>query len=323
MHEDLRALGAVTERDRPELEKTMRAARLRDAEPRTTRKEWLMSAVTITKRHPWLATGLAALALALVLLAVPVSYERTTGHRIDLKIAGVMEPGRLGPIAGEFKAALGADGISARIENGTTVLSGFVPAGSRSFSPSLAQAFAKELSAKGYQATATTSAVKEKTSGNVYAALNQIITIESAGKTTAQLESEIRQRLADAGVPDAKVSVTDDANGRKIEVNVQRHLDGSTSAGTEQQVPTLQITKNGVPVAGQGLEIRVEKLKASDGSVTLKVVAVDGSRTATATVKNPDSLGDAGLADEIQRQFSAQGITARISVQNGQISVEK
>jgi hypothetical protein len=323
MHEDLKALGAQTERERPELERTMRAARLRQSETRATRKEWLMSAVTITKRHPWLTTGLAALALALVLLAVPISYERTTGHQVDLKIAGVMEPARLGPIAGEFKAALGAGGVSAQIENGTTVLSAFVPTGSRSFSPSLAQAFAKELSAKGYRATATTTAVKEKTSGNVYAALNQIISIESAGKTSAQLETEIRQRLAEAGVPDAKVSVTDDASGRKVEVNVERHLDGSQSTGSESVIPTLQITKNGVPVAGQGLEIRVEKMRASDGSVTLKVEGVDGSRTATATIKNPDSLGDAGLAAEIQRQFSAQGITARITVQNGQISVEK
>jgi hypothetical protein len=55
----------------------------------------------------------------------------------------------------------------------------------------------------------------------------------------------------------------------------------------------------------------------------MKVEGVDGSRTATATIKNPDALGDTGLAAEIQRQFSAQGITARITVHNGQISVEK
>lgn len=282
-----------------------------------------MSAVTITKRHPWLATGLAALALALVLLAVPISYERTTGHQVSLTIAGALEPARLGPIADQFKAALGAGPVTVRIENGSTVLSAFLPTGSHA-SPALAQAFAKELSAKGYQATASSEAVKEKTSGNVYAfAADQVIRIEGTNKTAAQLESEIRQRLTEAGVPDAQVSVTDEPNGRKVEINVERHADGAAAAGRQSSVPTIQITKNGVPVDGEALEIRVQKMRDAAGTVTMKVEAVQGARTATATIKNPDSLGDAGLAAEIQRQLSAQGITGRIVVQNGKISVTR
>jgi hypothetical protein len=325
MHEDLRALGSVTERDRPDPERMMRAARLRRTRERATRKEWLMSAVTMVKRRPWLATGLSALALALVLLAVPVSYERTTGHQVILTIAGSLEPARLAAIAGEFQSALGAEHVTARVESDATILGAFLPARSRSFSPALAQAFAKELGAKGYHATASTAEVKEKTSGNVYAyALSQIITVEAAGKTAAQLEAEIRRRLAEAGVPDAQVSVTDQAGGgRKVEVKVEKHQSGAPAAGEEIAVPKLQITKNGVPVAGEGLELRVEKLRGADGSTTMKIVAADGPRTATATIKNPESLGDAGLAAEIERQLSAQGITARVAVENGQIRIER
>jgi len=282
-----------------------------------------MSAVTIVTRRPWLATGLAALFIALVLLAVPISYERTTGQEVNLALQGNLDPSGLTAIAGEFKAALGAEHVTARVENGTTVLSAMMPVRKAAVSAVLAQAFAKELSTKGYAATASSRVVKERVSGNVYAyAADQMITIESAGKTAAQLEQEIRDRLAAAGVPDAKVSVTDEAGGRKVEINVQRQRDASSPATGEDAVPTIQITKNGVPQTGQGLEIRVEKMKGAD-AVTMKVIAVDGSRTATATIKNPDALGDAGLAQEIQSQLAAQGIQANIKVQNGQISIEK
>jgi len=282
-----------------------------------------MSAVTIVTRRPWLATGLAALFIALVLLAVPISYERTTGQEVTLALQGNLDPSGLTAIAGEFKAALVAEHVTARVENGTTVLSAMMPVRKAAVSAVLAQAFAKELSTKGYAATASSRVVKERVSGNVYAyAADQMITIESAGKTAAQLEQEIRDRLAAAGVPDAKVSVTDEAGGRKVEINVQRQRDASSPATGEDAVPTIQITKNGVPQTGQGLEIRVEKMKGAD-AVTMKVIAVDGSRTATATIKNPDALGDAGLAQEIQSQLAAQGIQANIKVQNGQISIQK
>jgi type IV pilus biogenesis protein CpaD/CtpE len=323
MHEDLRALSSVTERERPNAEQTIRAARLHRERVSAPRKEWLMSAVTILKRRPWLATGLAALLIALVLLAVPISYERTTGQEVNLALQGALEPAGLTAIAGEFKSALGAEHVTARVENGTTILSAMMPARKGAAAAVLAQAFAKELGSKGYAATASSRVVKERVSGNVYAyAADQMITIESAGKTAAQLEEEIKDRLAAAGVPDARVSVTDEAGGRKVKINVERQRDASTPSTGDESVPTIQITKNGVPQAGQGLEIKVEKMRSADG-VTMKVIAVDGSRTATATIKNPDALGDAGLAQEIQSQLAAQGIQAHVIVQNGQISIEK
>ena len=282
-----------------------------------------MSSVSILKRRPWLATGLAAVTIALVLLAVPISYERTTGQEVNLALHGTLAPAGLAAIAGEFKSALGADHVTARVENGTTILSAMMPARKGAASSVLAQAFAKELSSKGYAATAWSRVVKEKVSGNVYAyAADRMITIESAGKTAPQLEQEIRDRLAAAGVPDAKVSVTDEANGaRKVEVDVERKRDASSPAD-DLPMPTLQLTKNGVILSGTGTQVRVEKLRNAEG-VTMKVVAGDGTRTATATIKNPDSLGDAGLAAEIERQLSAQGIQVHITVENGQVKVEK
>jgi len=323
MHEDLRALSSVTERERPDAEPTIRAARRHRERGSAPRKEWLMSSVSILKRRPWLATGLAAVAIALVLLAVPISYERVAGEQVNLAIMGELEPARLTVIAGEFKSALGAEHVAAQVQNGTTVLSATMPVHKGAASAKLADAFAKELSTKGYAATAWSRVVKERVSGNVYAyAADQMITIEAAGKTAPQLEQEIRDRLAAAGVPDAKVSVTDEAGGRKVEINVERHRDGSTPSSGDESVPTIRITKNGVAQPSQGIELRVEKLRGADG-VTLKVIAVDGSRTATATIKNPDALGDAGLAQEIQSQLAAQGIQAHITVENGQVRMEK
>ena len=323
MHEDLRALSSVTERERPDAEKTIRAARLQRERGSAPRKEWLMSSVSILKRRPCLATGLAAVTIALVLLAVPFSYERVAGEQVNLAIVGELEPARLGVIAGEFKSALGAEPVAAQVQNGATVLSATMPVQKGAASAKLADAFAKELSTKGYAATAWSRVVKEKVSGNVYAyAADRMITIEAAGKTAPQLEQEIRDRLAAAGVPDAKVSVTDEANGaRKVEVDVERKRDASSPAD-DLPMPTLQLTKNGVIMSGTGTQVRVEKLRNAEG-VTMKVVAGDGTRTATATIKNPDSLGDAGLAAEIERQLSAQGIQVHITVENGQVKVEK
>jgi len=325
MRDDFEALGSVTERERPELDRTMRAAQLRQKTVRAARKEWLMSAVTVMKRRPWIVTAAAAIAIALVLLAVPISYERTTGHQVNLTIAGELETPRAATIARELKSALHAEQVAVRLENGTTVLSAFLPLHAGSNAPALAQAFAKELETKGYHASAATLAVKERTSGNVYAfARDRMITVESAGKSAAQLEAEIRQRFAEAGVPDAKVSVTDQPGGQR-EVKVEMHQEHEgTNPDQAPDLVGLQLTKNGVPLrGGQQVSVKCMKLKGSDGSTTLRVIVEEDGRSVTAEVKNPESLGDAATAAEIQRQISAAGIQARVTVQNGQVRIEQ
>ena len=47
-----------------------------------------------------------------------------------------------------------------------------------------------------------------------------------------------------------------------------------------------------------------------------------GDRTATVTVPNADTMGDAAVQAEIERQLADAGIRARVSVQGEKIQIE-
>jgi hypothetical protein len=323
VREDLRALGSASEHGLPDMERTVQMARRRAVRAPAARREWLMLGLHAVQRRPWLASALGVVAIAVVLSVVPVSYERTAGHEVDLSLAaGNLAPAQILPIARELKSALRAAHVVVREQNGSTVLSAFVPA-SAGNGAAAGQAFARQLSAKGYAATASVRTVKERVSGSVYAfARDQVITVATDGKSAAQLESEIRQRLADAGVPDAVVSVTDEGPGkRKVKVEVNR--EGVTpETPDETGAPKLVLTKDGTALPAEGLEVRVMK-KQSPAGLTLVVEARDGGRLATATVPNAGALDDASLAREIERQLAAAGIPVKVTASGGRIEVEK
>lgn len=329
VRDDLRALRSVSDRELPELDTVVREARLRQERRPARWEEWLMSNVQGLKRRPWVVSAVAVVAIAMALLVIPISYQRTTGHQVEVSLArGDLGMDATARIARQLKAVLGADHVVVRSEQGSAgqssvVLSAFVRARSGASAASLAQAFANGLAAKGYVASATSRPVKERVSGSVYAyARDQMITINADGKSAAELEAEIRQRLAEAGVPDASVSVTDEPNGsRKLKIEVQRHHDGMVSGSDEAVVPQLQITKNGAPVTGQAFEVRVLRKKSESGMI-LSVTVTAGDKTATAEVENPEALGDAAVSAQIESQLEKAGIQARVSVNGGRIEVE-
>jgi hypothetical protein len=324
VRDDLRALGSVSEREAPALERTMQQARLRQERGPASWREKLMSGIRIFERRPWLASAAAAVVMALILVAVPVSYQRTTGHEVRLALgAAALGAAQVSAIARELGAVLGAKSVQAWNQDGRLELRAFVPAGSRRAAGATANAFARQLAAKGYGASATTRVVRERVSGSVYAfARDQVITIRTDGMSAAELEAEIRRRFAEAGVPDAEVSVTDAGEGRR-EVKLKVNRDGEAgSAGAHDPIPGLVLTKEGAPLAGEGFEIKVMKRKSAAG-VSLVVEVQDGSRSATATVAHPDALGDAAVAAEIERQLAAAGIRARVTVSGEQVEVEK
>lgn len=284
-----------------------------------------MSSTNGMKRRPWLVTALGVATIAIVLLAVPISYSKTTGHEVSLRVegAGLGHP-EIAAIARELKSAVHAERVTVRDENGTLTWSASVPTQALGNPGPVAQALATQLAAKGYAATAAIAPIREKVSGSVYAfARDQMITVEIEGKSAPQIESEIRQRLTEAGIPDATVSVTDEPGGkRKVEVRMERRHDAATTGDEGPGGLGLTLTKNGTPLTGgESYQVKVMHKKTDAGTV-LAIEVQNGDRTAKAEIPNFQSLGDAGVAAEIERQLAAAGIQARVTVQGDRIQIE-
>ena len=324
--QDFQALRSATARDPRTLDHTVRSARER--RPRTW-EEWLMSTMRTTKRRPWIGAALAGGLAALALLVIPISYEKTTGHDVKLTLTG---PGLLvdyaGEIARQLKSALGAPNVTMAVEGDdqseTYTLEASVPARKGTNTPAVAQAFAAGLTKLGYTATAATTPRKERVSGNVYAfARDRVIQVSLDGKSAGQIESEIRQRFAEAGITGTEVSVTQDAAGKQLGVKIKaEHIQKAGDPPlTEQEIPQLVLTKNGAPVTGgKGLEVQMKKMKSAAGETLVIDVTQDG-KTAQAQVPGADTMSDAALAAAIQRQLERAGLSVTVKVTNGGVEI--
>lgn len=336
---DLAAWKRVSARGVPSLEQTMQTVRSRaaeeDAAPLRT-KLWreIMSSFTLLKSRP----GLAALAVAAVVviaaLVVPVSYSRVTGHDVSLTLAagaggagaGAPSQAELASIAKSLKARVGAPHVAVEMmeENGGVkyVLHAATSERSRAKVALEAESFARELAAKSIAASVAVSPVVEQVRYPVAAyAWDQIIQISIDGKSSSQLQSEIQQRLAAAGVTGAQVSVTDAPNGgHEVSVKVEKVADGSNPTSSMPE-PQLVLTKGGVPLAG-GFSVRVKKEKRSGSGTELVIDVTSDTKTATVDIPNSDSMSDTQLAAAIQSQLQAKGILATVSVTNGEIKID-
>lgn len=316
---DLEALRSVTTQDQPGLETSLRAARRR-ASGET--EEGYSMAIQFLKRRPALATALAVVVVAAGLLVIPISYERTVGYDVALTLEGAtVAQSKVGEIARGLKEALKADGatVMASMENGR--LSYVLNVSASGDVRESADAFATELKALGYTASVSTTPRRETIAGNVYAyAMSRVIEVSTDGKSAPELESEIRRRLAAAGVTQAQVSVTDlGDNQRAIKINAEHQaMDGAI----HEEMPELVLTRDGKPLEN-ACAVKVMKKKDGSGVTSLVVsVTVDG-RTTTAEIANAESMGDAALAAEIQSRLLAAGFDAVVHVQGNEITVEK
>ena len=153
---------------------------------------------------------------------------------------------------------------------------------------------------------------------------DQIIRIGVDGKAASELESEIRSRLAEAGVSDAQVSVTDrPGGGRDIQLKVERQNVGDPStAPPETGLPQLILTKGGAPVEGEGFAVKIQRKRASGGPTTLVVEVTSNGKTAKAEIPNSESMSDADMTSAITTQLRQAGIDILVAVENGKIRVE-
>lgn len=284
-----------------------------------------MSLVNPIVRRPALATTAFAVVLAAVLMVLPVSYEHVVGNDVTLTLSGRTDLTQAQNIAGQIKSMLGVDHVSLEATEGpagsSLALKAYVPASAHVDAGVRLGALARALNERGFSAAATVAPRKERVSTPMYAyARDLVIRVSTDGKTAAQIESEIRQRLAEAGISNTNVSVTDENGKRKVTVMAHQESNGGTAPALDPI--QLELTKNGAPLGAQdGVTLQVKKHRGPDG-VSLHIDVTDKGRTTTVDVPHSDTLSDAALAREIQAQLDSAGFAVKVTVTNGQIGVE-
>jgi len=314
---DMMAFREATARDLPELALDVTPVRHR-VRAGLTWKERLMN------NRPWFATAAVAGIFVIASLVVPFSYEKVTGHDLTLSLSGTQDMAQVQAIAKELKAAVHAGGVQVRMENQngalTYVFTARVPASAGIDAAAVGHTFASQLEERGFTASAQATPVREKVSGNVYAyARDVVVRVEMSGKNASQIEAEIRQQLAAAGITNTQVNVVDEAGQRKVTVEAQ-----STGSDPNVEHPNLQLelTKDGqVMPPGDGQSIEVRKLKTDTG-MNLEMTFKKDGRSTQATVPNVDRMSDADLAAALQSQLVAAGFNVNVKVEGGKISIE-
>jgi len=310
---DLAQWRAVTSSDVPDIRTAVARARL-EREAGTPWRTFMRST------RPWFVPAAVTAVLAVALLVVPVSYEHVTGDRVTLALAKTQDPAALVTIAQEMKSALHASGV--RVESrGTTVsFVADVPRSSGVPAAHVAAAFAAALEKRGYQATVATAPIREKATGSVYAfARDVVIKVDVADKSAAQIESEIRSQLENAGIPDARVSVSTGSNQEKITMELPPRTGGSGGAPANVKVA---LTKNGEELAGKGNRVLMTMEKAPDGGRTLHLTVGAEGQEQTFDIEHTEAMSDAQLEAAIGEKLRAAGLPGTIKVQDGHVTIE-
>jgi hypothetical protein len=328
---DLEALRKRSARDVPDLDATIQTIRQRGVES----GPWLwnfrrkvMALLHSVRTRPAVAAAVIGVLAVLIAMVIPVSYDKIVGQDVALTIAGkAIGRAEVAGFAQGLKTALGVknvmvDAFSAK-DGPRFVLHTTLPKRSGSEVQRASMDFARELAEKGYSASVRVTPHRERVRYPAVAyAFDQIISISVDGKSSAVLEQEIKDRLAQAGVPDAQVSVTDaPQGGHEVRLTVEHQQDASSPAQPEP-MPQLVLTKDGVPLGGgEGLTVKVQKKKV-DGVTSLSVNVTSNGKVGKAEVSNSDTLSDAALAAAISSQLKQQGLDVKVTVLAGKISIE-
>ena len=292
----LQALRRVTDADLPALDDT--AHLLRESAPGRawdqSEEDFWMKSRRVLSARPWVTAVVAVAVVAAILGIIPVSYERTSGHDVVLRLAGpAPDAAALDQIATEFQSALGAGEVRVHrsmLSEPATEIEAFAPSRSRREVTRTAGAYAAVLGGRGIHAQAEVVPRRERVSSTVYAfAMDRAIElrIDRAGKTPAQMEADIRAQLEAAGMKDPEVHVSE-ANGQtQIQINSR-----SDEAGAKR-------------------DIKVE-LNADPLNPTIHRFEVE---------RKP-GMTDAEVKADIERQMREAGVEGEVTVQNGEVRVQ-
>jgi hypothetical protein len=324
--DDLDALRTMTSRDLPPLASmltsmpvtksaTMPATNIsaRGRAPTALPGGILMNALRKAKMRPWLATGLGTAAVALVLLFIPVSYDRLIGSELTLRLGSAeIAPSALREIASDLRTKLGAEKIRVDVDaapqGGTpncTTLTAEIPDASWRRVSRLAIEYARGLAERGIQAAPRVRPRFEKAHGNVYAAIGNLaeIRIQTEGKSDQEIAAEIQGQLSAAGLTDATVEVNRQDGRTEIRIEAKKTAIGDEGAADGPCCPELRITLDGQEpgspqIQTQKCEVRVQR---TEGTTDQQVI------------------------DDVKRQLQEQGVNdAQVSFdENGKIQIKR
>lgn len=295
---DFQVLRRVTDRDLPSLGDTERLLRDDAArnDPRLIEEGIWMKSRRILSTRPWWTGAAVTAVIAAILGIIPVSYERTTGHEVALTLAGpASKAPSLAQIAGEFKRALAASEVrvSETLPQRATVLEVLAPSRSRAEVERTVGAFAAALAGRGIRTQARISPRTQRLSSNVYAmALNRVIElrIERAGKTSAEIEADVRAQLEAAGLMNPEVHVTQDGGVTQVQIQAQ------SESPDEKREFKINLGAGGT----EALSAQVHRFE----------------------VERKPGMSDAEIKAEVERQMREAGVDGEVTVQNGEIRVE-
>ncbi len=315
---DLNALRTMTSRDLPPLTSMLTSTiGARGEAPTALPGGIFMNALRNAKTRPWLTTALGTAAVALVLLFIPVSYDRLIGSELTLRLGGAeITPGALREIASDLRTKLGAEKIRVEADaapkggtlpHGSTVsgttLTAEIPDASWRRVGRLAVDYARALAARGIQAAPRVRPRFEKVHGNVYAAIGNLmeIRIQTEGKSDQEIAAEIRGQLLAAGLTDATVEVSRQNGRTEVRVEAQRTATGD-EGGAEEPDPEFRISLDGQEPADP--QIQTQKCEVR--------------------VHRTEGMTDQQVIDDVKRQLQEQGVNdAEVYFENGKIQIKR
>jgi hypothetical protein len=266
----------------------------------------LMNALHNAKMRPWLATAVGTAAVALVLLFIPVSYDRLIGSELTLRLGSAeIAPSALREIASDLRTKLGAEKI--RVEGDAaagTTLTAEIPDASWRRVGRLAVDYARGLAGRGIQATPRVRPRFEKTHGNVYAAFSSLVEVrvQTEGKSDQQIAAEIQGQLSAAGLTDATVEVNRQDGRTEVRIEAQKTATGDEGAAEGPCCPELRITLDGQ--------------EPGDPQIQTQKCEVRITRT--------EGMTDQQVIDDVKRQLQEQGVNdAEVYFENGKLQVKR
>lgn len=294
---DRDALRQATAQGLPDLARTARELRLTgQSTGQFSNGGMVMTMLQNLKSRPRFVTALFGGALCAGVLLLPVSYERTVGQTVTLHVAaGSLAPGGEAMLARRARKELRAQSVQLRQKMGSPgdqpelTLVATLPVRSAGQAQALANGLVEALGKEHVAATAEVSARTVLTSGRVYAmALDKLISIrvDTAGKSDAEVTTEIKNQLESGGIHGADVSF-------------ERH-------GDEAQ---MQIAAD---VDGRQLQV-MRQQKGGPSQIDVDIGGIDDTRD--------PGMTDDQLRDKIVRQLQARGLDATVTVSGDRIEI--
>lgn len=300
--DDLRSLREMRTHGMPEWEDTKRmlTAKRRSNNERNA----IMRTVNDMNERRWFKPALAGAFAALLLLVIPISFERTTGHTVtmDLAIPNYQE-GQIQTLANELAEVLEATTL--RIEprladEGQFALVAKTDSKSGRHVKRVSSAFAAAISERGVGAEVSIEPVRAEISSNAYAFGRECVlrlNLDTAGRFDDEIEEDIRQQIIASGCCDnPQVSYSDQGDVKIISIGNE---DGSTAC-----------------IGG----LTVESL---NGKFELDLDGEPADNIHMIQMEQLEGLTDAEKAEAVKRILSEHGLDwSEVTVEDGMIDIQ-